>query len=483
MALPRDDAAALKPQKQPQLDLDKDTPAKRECGLHALGVAVSSGVISGLTIGQAQYAFGTFVDPLAEEFPSWSRVDINIALSIGMVVNGLMAPPTGMIMDRLGIRVVVPLAALICSSGWLCIAYTESLSVLYLGFTLVYCSFPANTMQQGGKLVGAWFPRSRSKVMGFVAAGNNTGGVLMVLLISRVPWRTGAFIFAALQAAAALMYFVVVRDTPPSASRSPVPEKVLANTVSAKDEAPQKETLKSPFRTGRFLGVVFALSFCFYTYAGVLTQLQPALVADGVDVDTAAWCMTIVGALGIASKICSGMLAHKIGAKRTMQVSLVLQEVAMLLLVLHGTLPMHSRPLALAFAAASVYGLAFGAVGALIPLVILEEYDVKIFGKAAGLVGLGFMGSGLVAPVVAGAFFDGTGQYTGSFIVTAGVFAVAFIAFEILCRTAQRSTQSTTKPELQTLEGKDEATLCNSSDTAVVKSTGTTAEVCDTCEI
>ena len=48
-----------------------------------------------------------------------------------------------------------------------------------------------------------------------------------------------------------------------------------------------------------------------------LVQLSPALQADGVDESVAAGCLSLVGILGIASKIGSGMLADKYGAKRT----------------------------------------------------------------------------------------------------------------------------------------------------------------------
>lgn len=69
------------------------------------------GAVSGVTIGQAQYAFGVFVGPIAEEFPEWSRVQINAATSVGMVVMSLSSPVLGWLVDKVGVRVVVPLAA------------------------------------------------------------------------------------------------------------------------------------------------------------------------------------------------------------------------------------------------------------------------------------------------------------------------------------------------------------------------------------
>lgn len=420
-----------------------DSRAERECSLHSFAVAVCAGLISGLTIGQAQYAFGTFVGALAEEFPLWTRVEINTALSVGMIVNALVSAVSGTLLDQFSIRVVVPLAAFVCCGGWICIAYTDSLLMLYLGFAFIYFSFPSNTMLQCGKLVGSWFPQSRGKVMGFVSAGNNTGGVLMILLSSRLAWRTAAFIFAGLQFGVALLYFFVVRDAPHHRRSLTTIQKVTppakSSEASKADDSGSATEEIAPafsFMRIRFLNVSLALCLCFYTYPACLTQLYPALLADGVDANTAAGCLTLVGILGIASKVISGFLADKVGAKRAMQVSLAIQITSMGLLVIHGRLPADGRPLSLAWAAAAIYGLGFGAVGALIPLVTLEEYGVKVFGKASGIQGLSFLVPGMVAPAVAGACFDHTGQYTGAFASTAAIFLAAVVLLEFLCRTS-----------------------------------------------
>jgi nitrate/nitrite transporter NarK len=401
---------------------------ERECGCHSFAVALCAGLISGLTIGQAQYAYGAFVDPLSEEFASWTRVQINMALSVGMVVNAIVSPLAGIAIDRFGARLVVPALGLVCGLGWLLFAFTKSLAMLYGAFALIYSSFPSNTMIQGGKVVGAWFPSSRGKVMGAVAACNNLGGVLMIQLGTALEWRDAALVFAALQGVATVLYWVLVRD-----SRPIVPKSVANQPCAPLALKPAHEKL--PLRSLRFWSVSFALSLCFYTYPAGLTQMLPALRADGVDAEIAAGCLSLVGVLGIASKVISGFLADRIGAKRTMQISLLIQLIAMGVLLLHGWLPAGSRRESLAWTGAAIYGLGFGAVGAQIPLIILEEYGVKIMGRALGIVGATFLVPGLIAPIVAGAVFDSTGQYTRSFAYTSGVFCVALLVLEILCWT------------------------------------------------
>jgi len=46
-------------------------------------------------------AYGVFINPLADEF-GWSRAEINIGLSVGLVMSALAAPPLGYVLDRWG---------------------------------------------------------------------------------------------------------------------------------------------------------------------------------------------------------------------------------------------------------------------------------------------------------------------------------------------------------------------------------------------
>lgn len=398
---------------------------QRECGMRAASVAMAASLMSGITIGQAQYCFGMFVDPLALEFPSWTRLQINFALVVGQIVSGLISPFAGWGLDCVGARTLVPAAGLVSCCGWLTMSFANSLPALYIAYALIHLGFPSNTMQCG-KVIGAWFPRSRGKVIGIVSAGNNLSGTFLVFLVAAVPWRRAAIIFAGMQGTIAVVYFVAVRN-----SRQLV--KPVKEATAMKPAPVEKAELL--YKSWRFVAVALALCCCYYTYLSVLTQLPPALRADGVDPVVAGRCLSLVGVLGIGSKVVGGFLADKIGAKRTMQISLLLQQVALGMLMLHGWLPESQRPEALAWAGAGTYGVGFGAVGAMIPLVTLEEYGVAVAGRAAGLVGFAFLLPAIVAPAVAGVCFDVTGQYTGSFAFTAFVFLVALIMLEMLCRT------------------------------------------------
>ena len=67
--------------------------------------------------GGSQYGFGMFVRPLEAEF-GWTRTQINISLSIGLI-SGLLAPFAGWVVDRYGSRVIMTVSLAIVAVSFL----------------------------------------------------------------------------------------------------------------------------------------------------------------------------------------------------------------------------------------------------------------------------------------------------------------------------------------------------------------------------
>src|SRR5687768_17819616 len=67
-------------------------------------------------------SFMVFVLPLSEEF-GWKRAQVSSVYSAFLVITGLAAPLTGMLIDRWGPRVVYPLGMLLLGSACLAAAH------------------------------------------------------------------------------------------------------------------------------------------------------------------------------------------------------------------------------------------------------------------------------------------------------------------------------------------------------------------------
>ena len=69
------------------------------------------------------------------------------------------------------------LSALFVGLGFVMVALSGgALWCLYLAYVLISVGYPgAGTGLVTGKIIGAWFPETRGRVMGMVATGNNIG--------------------------------------------------------------------------------------------------------------------------------------------------------------------------------------------------------------------------------------------------------------------------------------------------------------------
>ena len=122
-------------------------------------------------------SFGVFVPAWAEEY-GWSRTSINGVLTVGQVVGFLANPLVGGIVDSRGPRLVGAVSAGLVGLGFAAVAMCSDLWQIYAAYMVISFGYPgAGTGLVSAKVLGAWFPETRGRVMGMVATGNNLGGL------------------------------------------------------------------------------------------------------------------------------------------------------------------------------------------------------------------------------------------------------------------------------------------------------------------
>jgi cyanate permease len=104
--------------------------------------------------------------------------------------------------------------------------------------------------------------------------------------------------------------------------------------------------------------------------------------------------------------------------------SLLLQVVGLLLLIRWADTPF-------LWAIMPFYGVAFGAVGALIPLLVQETFGVRYFGSILGMVNMATVAAIITGPLMVGAFFDAAGDYHMAFLTVAGIFVAGALALSL----------------------------------------------------
>jgi len=154
------------------------------------------------------------IDPLHEEF-GWARGTISAAVSINLVLFGLISPFAAALMDRLGIRRVVAWALVLVAAGsGLTVFMTSSWQLLLCWGVLVGVGTGSMSMAFVATVTGRWFVRRRGLVSGVLTAAGATGQLVFLPLVASLAttygWRTSALVvaFAALAVVPLVLLFL-----------------------------------------------------------------------------------------------------------------------------------------------------------------------------------------------------------------------------------------------------------------------------------
>ena len=126
---------------------------------------------------------------------------------------------------------------------------------------------------------------------------------------------------------------------------------------------------------------------------------------------------TVLGAAGLASlggRIICGLVADRVGAKRTLLAGLALQAVAV-------SLYLFTRELASFYALALMFGFAYGGVMPLYAILVREYFGARIMGTAFGAVALVSTLGMALGPWAGGWLYDAFGSYFWLFIGSFGI--------------------------------------------------------------
>src|SRR5205823_12419512 len=125
----------------------------------------------------------------------------------------------------------------------------------------------------------------------------------------------------------------------------------------------------------------------------------------------------------LSGKIICGLVADRVGAKRTLVAGLLLQAVSVSLYVF-------TRELTTFYAVAVVFGFAYGGVMPLYAILVREYFGARIMGTVFGAVGFVSTLGMAIGPVAGGWLYDAFGSYfwlfMGSFGIGLGAVAIAF---------------------------------------------------------
>ena len=381
-------------------------------------------------MGASQYAFGLFILPIEEDF-GWTRTEISASLSFA-AIGGLTAPLLGRAMDRFGARPVLVLSLAVFGASFCLRPLMTELWHWYALSFLQFATFSGMTVLPAGRLIATWFPRTRGRMTGIAAAGNNVGGLVIPLavaaLLAAMSWSGASLAIGIATIAIAAAAMLVIRESPsPSAPGHPTSSHEQAATASV-----NTEELRNIVRSRTFYAVLAAITLGTFTYSAILPHALAHMVNRGMADATALSALGTIAAAGIGGKLLFGWLSDRFTARPVMIGNLVGQAVFAALLAAANS------PALLAIAA-PLYGLFMGGFGALYILVVQESFDMRHFGSLMGLMNLGTVISFGVGPLIAGVAYDMSGTYTPAFLIVCTLFIAGAAALLVRDETPRRN--------------------------------------------
>ncbi len=156
--------------------------------------------------------------PLHAEF-RWPLATISAAVSVNLLLYGLIAPFAAALMDRFGIRRVVAVALLMVAAGsGLTVFMTESWQLIACWGVLVGLGTGSMALAFVATVTGRWFIHRRGLVTGVLTAGSAAGQLVFLPLLATVVrdrgWRPASLIVAAVALVVVPLVLWLLREHP-----------------------------------------------------------------------------------------------------------------------------------------------------------------------------------------------------------------------------------------------------------------------------
>jgi MFS family permease len=259
------------------------------------------------------------IDPLHEEF-GWSRGTISAAVSVNLVLFGLISPFAAALMDRLGMRRVVSGALVLVAAGsGLTVFMTASWQLLLCWGVLVGVGTGSMSMAFVATVTGRWFVRHRGLVSGVLTAAGATGQLVFLPLVASLAthygWRLPALVVAGAALAVVPLVLAFLRDHPRDVGTTALGATEVSTPVVVTGSSAKRAVrmLRDAARTRTFWLLAAGFAICGASTNGLVgTHFVTAAHDHGMPSTTAASLLALVGLFDVAGTIFSGWLTDRI---------------------------------------------------------------------------------------------------------------------------------------------------------------------------
>jgi sugar phosphate permease len=286
--------------------------------VHYAWVVVPLVFVTLLTAAGVRSAPGILMVPLEGEF-GWSRATISLAVSVSIILYGLMGPFAAALMEWMGVRRTMALSLTILALGVSATTLMrEPWQMVLLWGVVVGTGTGMTALVLGATVVSRWFDKGRGTAMGVLTAATATGQLvflpLMAMAVESYGWRAAVMLIAAAAALLMPVVWLLMRDRPSEmgllpvgATEAPKPPLRMGNPVLAALRALREGVGNRDFRL--LAGTFF---ICGLSTNGLIgTHLVPACFDHGIPEVKAAGLLAAMGIFDFIGTTLSGWLSDR----------------------------------------------------------------------------------------------------------------------------------------------------------------------------
>jgi sugar phosphate permease len=261
--------------------------------------------------------------PLEEEF-GWSRATISMAVSLNILLYGLIGPFAAGFINRYGPRRVMSLAAILLGLGTLStVTLKHPWQLFALWGVLVGVGTGIIALVLGATIVQRWFHKDRGLAMGLLTASAATGQLVFLPFLAKLVvdhgWRSAVTVVAVFALLMAPLTWLLIRDRPRDKGLRPLgqPEGVPdAPEVTQNPFAAAMSTLALASRSREFWILAGSFFICGASTNGLVgTHLVPACMDHGIPEVQAAGLLAVMGVFDLIGTTGSGWLSDRFDSR------------------------------------------------------------------------------------------------------------------------------------------------------------------------
>ena len=262
--------------------------------------------------------------PLEDAF-GWSRSDISLAISINILLFGLMSPFAAALMEKFGMRRVVMSALTAVSFGaFLTIFVKSPWQLIATWGVIVGLGTGSMALVFAATVANRWFVAKRGLVTGILTAATASGQLIFLPGLSHLAnaygWKSVSITVSSFAILVVPFIFLFLRENPADLGRlpygapldwQPPAQSELSAGVLAID------TLKQSAKRKDFWYLYGSFFVCGLSTSGLMgTHFIPAAHDHGMNTTLAASLLALIGIFDVIGTLFSGWLTDRYDARK-----------------------------------------------------------------------------------------------------------------------------------------------------------------------